>query len=672
MIMNILDSTSTKSNYAPAAAKEFRRKLENVSKQLENLKTISKQSFQQDRDLNFDCIKIKEKIVSLLEKFPKKQAKEYSSQLIEINQACKELEKELPEPNKKQHKFLKKPDRPSTQPEKEVNELIKDQHESLEKSVQPSTEPEKEVNEPIDNHPKAVLNDTDRLSALKEMFSSFKERPKSFSDNFFFEISQKLKHLYDKINMRNELINEPKNLITRALNLFRFRVDKLLPDIAIAAELKDSLAKDEKRNEAFKNLKNNWVDTLLLYRDVQHRFNTSIIDLTYTPEIRRLTTQLTQNKNYFDNLKSYFEKISVNNLAFQQEDKPDSLITIYKDILSEFAEKYNKNTELTKSMLEFDETVKTLLTQIDDDISVIESRGEEGCSFINEETKQSFKDQKAALIKELEQQKTTIIKKWNALYLNLIKIRHQINLFIKFKHITEKMTSCYTMCKKIIQDLSSLSSNKDDLNNNRSIFYKKLNEYGQLCHLVLSTNKQINSNDIKFLEIKAENSKEDLASSKLLDDEKNYLFEILEPPSFTKEISEDRTLKHEYEEAQNIQKAIVSDANISLGIKDETIGLRDQNAVFDHYNIQKKDLVEELKTYQENIKKAFTIILPEICEKTAQLINQKGLEFTPNNTEPQPQVSNSWSFSWPWANQQNNEKHSFIEVTSPFKQMKLG
>lgn len=550
--------------------KKFRTTLVNLDKQLTVFEKINFQNHLLQNDWNSELKSIKDKVFFLLKDFSKKEPNAYLENLNHLIRSIKHSEKL-----------------------NQSNEGLIHNQSSEEPNIQSKNHSEKSP---------SVL---------------------------FLEVKNKLNSLKEKINSRSELTNEQQSSINQTLNLMLYRVKNILPRLAIFNELKMSLEKDEKRIKTFENLKNAWVEALLLFRNTEHQATILALNSNFTQKINQFNQSFSEHKNCFSQLKTHFDRLNLQDFDKPQISEIYETINAYKHSLSNFSNQYQGIENLTISMLQFNEKVQILLEKIEGDIKLIKEWDEENCCFIEEDLKLKFKKQKTDFLEKLEKSKAEVVENWNNFYLDLIKIKHSINFFAKFKHITEKMFTCCTLCKKILEDLAKSTSN-----DNYDVFCDKQNEYNSVTDLVLSSNKNNTLKNINLLEIKNENSFENLSSSKLLDSKDgNEASNEKQSSFFNKEISENATLKVEFENVQKIQETTVVDSNISLAIQSrETVGLRyeiDKKKVIEDFQKQKKELVEELKIYQSNTENAHEK-LKEICKKTAETINLKSHDFIPD------------------------------------------
>lgn len=623
----------------PTAYKKFRYNLMGLSTQFEYLDLISKKIFnshETQRRSNANLNEIKEKIKLLLAAFPKMEPKRYIEDLNEIKNECK----------------------------KTINLFTNEK----------SSEYTSENIQPKDGFiiKRFPINNIISFSYSNEekQTSYLIKEEKGIASDLFKEVKEKLACEKVKIDLMHTLKNESENRLEDSLALLLFRVKNLLPNVAIFNALNHSQEKDSKRINKFHALKNTWFDALHTSREAEFYAFNNYIEKEFTNKIASYYHILNQNKIHFSQINSKLGNLNPAKLCTYNLNKNliKELIKSYNIFSSQFRNQQQVMTQLTKKMIKFEKKVNDLLDEIDKKIGCITTTwDEEDCCFIEEELKSKLKKQKTNSLENLNKQKNKIIEQWDTFYLDVIKLRHMINILSKFKHITEKMATCYILCTVINQDFSEMPYEKNELKNFEHLFHEKSNQFTRVIDLILQTNKHNMSNNINLLDIKTENLNSGLGSSTLISNhhEKGKIENNNDLPFY----DENSKLIDEINDIKAITDGIVHDSNISLGIyESEIVGLKgDAELVRKKYIIQKSELIDVLKNYKEDTLKAFNKTLPEICKTTAEILNIRAADFMPSEKEV-PKQTHSW---WSYLGYSNNEEKnsSFMKFISPFDKL---
>lgn len=596
---------SSFNNLDPKVYKQFRYQLIGLCKQIDYLKEISQNIFSKcnslQNDWNSDISKIKNNFFSLLNDFPKINTDTFIKDLNAIN-----------EHQSKIFKFSNE------------KEIIHDKND--------------------------FLIDTSKIGDL------------------FKEVRDKLSNMNEKINLKKELVKEEKDNISKTLKLLFFRVKNFLPEIPIFNELKQSLEKDDKRIKKFENLKNAWVNALLASRNASIQATNEHIEIDFTQKIQDLNKIYNSNKSFFLQIKSKFDWLNVVDLSkFNGLSKEviRSKTSDYIKFSGKFLEEKIKMTELAKSMIQFEKYVDIIIKEIDEDFELIKNYWDEdeNCNFLEDSIKSEFRNQKSKSLENLRTKKVEITEQWNDLYLNILKLRHQINLYENFKHISEKMSTCYMICAGIILDLAQMPTEDENIKNFN--FTEIRDEYHRAYDLFLLTNKTNSDNNNIILKINTEKSKEDLSSSTLVKDDFSDKLEnkgiIIENETYN-----DKTLKDEFEATKIISELSVQNGKISFGVKDEKVGLKGNiEAATKKYNSIGNELVDELKNYKEKTHLAYNQILRNAYKDTVEAINLVSHKFMPSDKE-QPQSTYYFSS---WFSSKKEEKQSYMPIFSPYDKL---
>jgi hypothetical protein len=591
----------------PTSQNQLKKELLGYQRQIKYFEEVTKNALQGNQvDWNHRLGEIKGKISELIEQFPAKKKNTNLPDLQQLKQTCTEYETKR-------------------------NDLKFESH--------------------------------DILDQLNQLSAPFKEDTK-LAAGLFVELGEKLERLKETIDHRNQIkekdenkINAAAEKITSALERFVFSVKRILPGLAILNELGLSLKKDDKLEEKYTQLKTAWFEAFVLYRKTEHGFNKAFFETVF-PKIAEFKQGLQKVSLSFDLLKTCLEGISVSNI--KNSSIKTTLINNYKEQLKTFIEAY-KAMDKVKESIQFFNRIKIVLFEIENLTNKNNEHNEAELKFLEEGQKNEIIKQKENIGKNYTESKKIIIDNWNEFYMEFIKLTHRIDMFSLFKHITEKMSTC---CLFI-----------DQIKNNEDKQYDKTFDFNNLEKLVQNTNKEISDAQIELLEIKDIESL--LTRSSILSPSKKFeeasaQQQILSSfDLFSKKIKPNHDLEKEYVEIQEIQpKTMLCDSKVSLekeNIPETALLLsysdEHKNDMATAFDLQFKELTKELEKYQNDTHTTLMEILPQICDESVKLLNQKHNDLL--NPEPNPTPKKA---SW-WGSQPE-EKPTPKEFKSPFDAFK--
>lgn len=556
----------------------------------------------------------------------------------------------------------------------------------------------------------------EKREELAELRQKFVGEQKN-DHEFFEEIEEKLSRLKKKIELLNPMIEEKDiEFFNRIQKNFLYRTKKLMPDCITVDGWNKSIELDEGRLKKYQTLKTAWLNSKEKGSAVKDSIKWLKFNLSIMPILESLGDTLKKQKLYFDSLRNSLDIISTHKLAegyvvkyqntsieaiINEENvyKRDlsgifNNIKDYQEKFSHFFENYKILSDLNESMNKTFPLVKKSITNISQTIESILKRKDEALDFVNKEMKEVFILQKQNSTDKLIALQKAIENQWNQFFMDLDAINHQTNTFIAFKNITEKMAWCHLLAEEIEGDLRHLRLTEKNRNNHPTKFYSKLNEFTNLCNLVLQTNKT-NAGKIKIFELKNENHGKSLLDSSsefIKDDTFNLFFKN----------SKNSTLTKEYNLAMLHQKTITFCDPLTTDNtdhkNDNTFGLvwtseENKSKILNLFHEQTTTLANELKKCKENIHIAFTDILPKITKAAATEINREGealtkAQSTSSDKEPQvtyyseyrvaqyvqigaEAVKNTASAWLGYSQPKESQSGEFIKVKSPFDQIKL-
>jgi hypothetical protein len=245
----------------------------------------------------------------------------------------------------------------------------------------------------------ALTDQEEKSKQLNDLCKDFVEHP-SFPnkvdpvvEKLLLEISKKLSHLYEKMEIRNKIFDKDENVIKHTLKQFLFRLKKEIPDTAILNELKKSLDIDEKKLEKFETLRKDWYDFILFYRDLECKMKNARITETVIPKLTEFNVDLVKRKENLPEVKD-IRAVNLFSELEKDENYKDSLQTSLGFFQNSFVilfENVQKIKDLKKSQdAYYVANVAPIVTEIKNEISAIESRLQTTDGFLSEAIRKRF------------------------------------------------------------------------------------------------------------------------------------------------------------------------------------------------------------------------------------------------------------------------------------------